>query len=278
LETQLLRQADLAVYDFDDALQWDEGTDGILRRLVPKAPKALAAVRTADRVIAGNAVLGEWAAEHNRDVRVIPSCVSPSDYRERAGYEVNDPPRLGWVGSLDNECHLSLVGTALEEVNRRCGARLVLFGTPSRRLGRLERLIDRVPWSEDRVRGSLAEVDMGLMPLPSDRYSTGKCGYKLLQYGAAAVPFVASPVGVNSDILALTRMPAPVTRDEWVDAILDLLARPATARELLGRHARLMVDRCFSYEAWQGRWKEAVGLGSSDRGEPGPTTRAQGFV
>ena len=47
LEAELARAAGFSVYDFDDALQWDTGAGGRLRRIAPKAPKALAAVRAA---------------------------------------------------------------------------------------------------------------------------------------------------------------------------------------------------------------------------------------
>ena len=237
LERALLERAGMSIYDFDDALHCDEGKDRLIRRLAPKAPKALAAVRAADRVIAGNAGLADWASAHNRDVRIIPSCVSPSDYRQPSDHELHDPPRLGWIGQEINEPFLGLLAEALVELNRRTAARLVLIGSTARRLGPLERLIDRVPWSKGTEKVSLSAVDVGLMPLPDDPYSRGKCGYKLLQYSAATVPFVASPVGVNSEILARTGMPAVSSPAEWLDAITELLAKPAAERQRLGHHA-----------------------------------------
>lgn len=42
LERRLITRSDFAVYDFDDALQWDYGSGGLARRLAPKAGKALA--------------------------------------------------------------------------------------------------------------------------------------------------------------------------------------------------------------------------------------------
>jgi hypothetical protein len=82
LERRLLSSSELSVYDFDDALQWHWGAGGVLRRLAPKGPKAFMAVRHADRVIAGNPVLAEWASAHNDDVIVIPvACRSPRTVR-----------------------------------------------------------------------------------------------------------------------------------------------------------------------------------------------------
>lgn len=260
LERRLLAGAELAVYDFDDALQWDFGDGGLLRRLAPKAPKAMIAVQTADRVIAGNDVLATWASEHNRDVVVIPSCVDPAAYQAKLRYEVSDPPRLGWIGSAGNEAYLLLIAPALWEVHRRTGARLTLVGTTRPALGQLESIIDRVPWSEPRQHAALAEIDLGIAPLPDKLYERGKCGYKLLQYAAAGTPAAGSPIGVNSEILSRLDLPAPAGVDDWVDAIMSLLTMSTEARERLGRHAREVVRRDYSYDAWAERWRQAVGL------------------
>jgi glycosyltransferase involved in cell wall biosynthesis len=259
LERRLLSSAELAIYDFDDALHWDWGAGGRLRRLAPKAPKVFLAVRQADRVIAGSPVLAEWASQHNEDVRVIPSCVSPAAYRQKTDYRLGDPPRLGWIGSAHNERYIELVAPALHEVHRRTGARLTLVSAAQPRLGDLESFIDRVPWSEAAQHTSLAEFDLGIAPLADDPHTRGKCGYKLLQYAAAGAPVVGSPIGVNREILSQLGMPAP-QHGEWVDAILDLLHRSAEARGALGRHARAVVQREFSYDAWLPRWKQAVGI------------------
>ncbi len=281
LERLLLNSSEFAVYDFDDALQWDWGAGGRLRRLAPKAPKALAAVRNADRVIAGNAVLAEWASQHNADVVVIPSCVSPDAYRQKLRYEVGDPPRLGWIGSPDNEVYLRLVAPALLEVHRRTGARLTVVGTTRPSLGALEEVIDRVQWSEATQHATLGDLDIGIAPVPDEPYTRGKCGYKLLQYAAAGTPVVATPVGVNREILAQFAMPAPTGQVEWVEAILDLLGESAEARAALGRRARDVVERHYSYDAWLSRWEEAVGIADGTTSAPrlvegdrttGPTT------
>jgi len=260
LERRLIASSAASVYDFDDALQCDWGEGGLLRRIAPKAPKAQIAVKAVDRVIAGNPLLADWAARHNRDVVVIPSCVDPAAYLHKRDYRVGDPPRLGWIGSADNETYLELVAPALREVHRRTGARLTLIGTTRPTLGELEALIDRVAWSEDTQRVALAELDVGIAPVPDQPYTRGKCGYKLLQYAAAGTPVVASPVGVNRRILADLGMPAADGVDEWVDALLELLSCSADERAARGRRSREVARAHYSYDAWLPAWTQAVGL------------------
>ncbi|WP_405920557.1 glycosyltransferase [Streptomyces longwoodensis] len=279
-EERLLAGAEFAVYDFDDALMWDHGEGGTLRRFAPKSAKTRLAVRRADRVVAGNAVLADWAARHQRDVVVVPSCVDLADYEPKSRYALHDPPRLGWIGSRGNEAYLLSIAAALTEVHRRTGARLTLVGTTAPTLGALEAIIDRVPWSTATQRTALAGMDVGLMPLPDTPYSRGKCGYKLLQYAAVGLPAVAGPAGVNAELLARFGMPAPRTPDEWTDALLGLLGAHPDTRARTGRAARATTARAYSYDAWLPAWTAALELGPGARGPagrpaPGPAGRGR---
>jgi glycosyltransferase involved in cell wall biosynthesis len=263
MERRLISAACFSVYDFDDALQWDTALGGGLRRFSPKAPKALLAARLADRVVAGNQILADWASDHNDDVVVIPSCVDPGSYRAKHDFTVADPPRIGWIGSAGNESYLLAISNALLEVHRITGARVTLIGTTRPQLGVLEEIIDRVGWSEAVQREALAALDVGIAPVPDELYERGKCGYKLLQYAAAGTVAVGSPVGTNSAILSRLGFPAPTTGDEWVEAITFLLTMSTADRAALAHHARDVVVREYSFDAWLPRWCEAVRLTSN---------------
>ena len=256
----LLQAADVAIYDFDDALYADQGEGPPWRRLAPKASKVFAAAKTADRVVAGNEILADWASAVSRDVVVVPSCVAVEDYRAKADYRLSDPPRLVWIGSAGNETLLSMIAEELLELNRRCGARLTLIGTSHQSLAALEQMIDRVAWSEQVQHQVLATADVGLMPLRDDPYSRGKCGYKLLQYAASGLPAVASPVGTNASILASLGLPAARTPEDWLDAVSAILELSESERAKLGKGARERVTEKYSYRAWLQRWQQAVQL------------------
>ena len=260
LEQRLVRSAHLSVYDFDDALYADVGQGPRYRRIAPKGPKVTEVARAVDRVVAGNETLADWASQHNRDVVVVPSCVDPAAYDAKPTYAISDPPRLGWIGSWSTEAHLVTIAPALLHLHGRFGARLVLVGAPTGRLGELDAMTDRIAWSGDTQRREVARFDLGLMPLTDDPYSRGKCGYKLLQYLAAGVPSVASPVGVNATILARAGLPAADTIDEWVEAITGLLEAAEADRAALGHGARAMIEEHYSFTAWHAKWRSAMFL------------------
>ena len=258
LEAALTSSAGASVYDFDDALYADTGEGPLYRRIAPKSAKVAEVLQTVDRVVAGNDTLANWAADHHRDVVVIPSCVDPDAYRPKTDYRVGAPPRIGWIGSWSTERQLIAIAPALRAMRDRCGARLVVVGSPDGRLGGLEDMVERIPWSLPAQREALAGFDVGVMPVVDTPYARGKCGYKLLQYLAAKVPCVASPVGANSEILGRAGMPAATTTDEWTNALTALLEAPVADRAALGARGHAAVSRHYSFSAWHDRWRTAM--------------------
>ena len=262
LEARPLGSADLGVYDFDDGLPWDGGRRSNPGNLIrSSASKCLQSVRHADRVIAGNDYLAEWSSQYARDVVVIPSCVDPQMYRAKDDYEIGDPPRLVWIGSPSSEIYLGVVEPALLRLHRQTGARLTIIGDASCRLeGPLAAMTDRLQWQERQAEQQLGAFDIGLGPLTDDRFSRGKSAYKLLQYGAAGLPFVASPVGTNDVVTRALGGRLATGTDEWVDQVTDLLRAAPAERRAAGESARDAVVRSYSFDAWSERWLEALGL------------------
>jgi glycosyltransferase involved in cell wall biosynthesis len=87
------------------------------------------------------------------------------------------------------------------------------------------------------------------MPLPDTQWTQGKSGYKILQYFSAGVPTVASPVGVNSQIVGDGRGLLATSEPEW-EAALGFLIGDAEARRRMGAAGRTYVEREYSYQRW----------------------------
>jgi glycosyltransferase involved in cell wall biosynthesis len=264
LEGKLLRSADWSVYDFDDALQWDSEYKGVSRLVGSNPSTCIRAIRGCDRVIAGNDVLADWAGQFARNVVIIPSCVDPEMYVTKKDYNLSDPPRLVWVGSSSAEKHLVHLENALLEANHRWGVRLIVIGHPVGKLGRLDSVIDRIPWGLGVSELDLCKFDVGVAPLDDDIYSRGKCAYKLVQYGAAALPFVASPVGANATVGSSLGGRLAVTTDDWLGQLSEILSMSSEARRELGVRGRLAVQNSFSFEAWESSWTEVLGIRQAD--------------
>lgn len=256
IESALLRAATIGVYDFDDALMHQTGSG--TRRAFSRAKVWLAATRAADRVIAGNEYLADYAAHHNADVRVIPSCVEPSRYQEKSSYSIAESPVAVWMGSPSTEQYLQDIARPLQEAHRRFGLRLRLISAGNAQLHGLEMMTDRVQWDPTTYGTELQNGDFGIMPLPDDPWTRGKCAYKLLQYGAAALPVIASPVGANVKALSQMKGFAASTEDDWLDALATLVGATSQARSEYGTAAREAVVAHYSFARWKSTWLDAV--------------------
>lgn len=268
LAEKLLQRAQIGVYDLDDAVMWTHRGEnpsrwtpgGVARRVWSKAESPVRSAQAADRVIAGSEVLAAWAAKYNPDVRMIPSCVDPARYRAKEDYAItSEQPRLVWLGSPATERHLQLLAQPLLDVHAALGARLTVISSGQGDLGPLSPMVDRREW-DPTVERWLADFDVALAPLIESPYSEAKCAYKLVQYGAAGLPSVASPVGANIYTSIDLGQAVAATTTDWRDTLMDILSATASARAVLGATARQGVERRYSFAAWAQRWRDAVGM------------------
>jgi len=255
LAQRLLSRAGWGVYDFDDALM-------VNPRRGPWHPSRqwAAAVRAADVVIAGNAYLAKAALELNARTVVIPSCVEPDDYLTKYSYSILNAPTAVWMGTPSTERYLLTIAKPLMRAHRKHGLRLTVISAGSASLGVLDQMIDRVDWTTSAQRSALRQADFGIMPLPDDEWARGKCAYKLLQYGAAALPLVGSPVGANTDVLSAGDGLAASSPGEWSEAMDTLLLETERRRAARGSAARATVQSNYSYSSWEPAWREATGV------------------
>lgn len=258
VESALLRLAGLGVYDVDDALF--AHPPGAREAIWSKRRTWHAAIAAADRVIAGNDVLAEAAASTARSVVVIPSCVDPDEYPVKSDFEVTDQPRAVWLGSPSTEHYLTTIEEPLLALHGTRGLRLTVISAGSTSLGALDRMVDRVSWSPAAVADHLPTADVGIMPLEDSLWARGKCAYKLLQYGASALPMVGSPIGANRDVLRAAGAPAPETSGEWAGAIEQIIDASTAQRASWGAASRTVVVESFSFRRWEPEWRSALGL------------------
>lgn len=262
-EASLLRHARLGVYDLDDGLPWDDGNLPGLghwwKRPWPRSLVARRAAEAADRVIAGNDTLANWAAQHCRDVRVIPTCVEPTDYDHRGSWAIDErEPVIGWIGSPATQGYLLDIAESLREIHHRTQARVEIIGADPATMSAIGSFVTVIPWTVDIAHSALARWDVGLMPLRDGVYERAKCGYKLLQYAAAGVPAVASPIGVNASIIASMNGLAPTQPDDWADAVVSVLQAPTRDRAEMATDGDAVAE-AYSYDRWFGEWLAAVG-------------------
>jgi glycosyltransferase involved in cell wall biosynthesis len=233
------------VFDFDDAVfeSYKSPSNGYLSYL--KFPsKTATSIRLSSHVMAGNPYLAEYSRRYNDNVTIIPTTIDTDKYTFEEPKEDPDPVTIGWSGSFSTVQHLDTVRDALQDLAKRQKFRLRVIGTPSYELSGVD--VEALPWRSETEIEDLRPMDIGIMPLPDERWSKGKCGLKALQYMALGKPTVCAPVGVNTVIIQDGENGSIAdSKEEWV-AKLDELIQNSDLRKRLGRAGRETVENQYS--------------------------------
>jgi len=228
------------IYDFDDAIMYNPKTPDrhSLSHFIPFRRT----VGLANAVIAGNSYLANHAKRFNPNIEILPTGLDTNAYKLQPPPENNGKIRLVWIGSKSTLRYLTEIGTALEEISSRFDnvvLRIICDDFPD-----LQNIpVEKRLWSEDTQVTDLATSDIGLAPLPDNRFTKGKCGFKILQYAAVGLPIVASPVGVNAQYIQQDSngFLAESTSD-WVNKICQLIGEPKL-RKQMGQSAKEMAQK-----------------------------------
>ena len=232
------------VFDFDDAIfhAYKSPSNGYMSYL--KFPGKTAEIcRLSTHVMAGNEYLANYARRYNTNVSIVPTTIDTDKYKVA---EEDEPAvvTIGWSGSFSTIQHLDTVRDVFQELARAEQFRLRVIGAPVYKIAGVD--VEAMQWRSSTEIADLSAIDIGIMPLPDDDWSKGKCGLKALQYMALGIPTVCSPVGVNSTIIRdgengfLAAEPA-----EWVEKIRRLMHSPEM-RQTTGIAGRKTVEEQYS--------------------------------
>ncbi|MCK4738572.1 MAG: glycosyltransferase family 4 protein [Deltaproteobacteria bacterium] len=242
------------IYDFDDAVMYkDSGAQAETgTQSDPSRQKRFErTVGSADLVIAGNTNLRELASRFSKNIEVIPTPVDTSRYGKKT-YKTENPTEivLGWMGSRSTLFYLEGIRKILDKVHKLCPEtilRVIADVEYEASAGGMP--VENKKWSFDDEPSDLRGFDIGLMPLTADPWSRGKCGFKLLQYMASGVASIASPVGVNQDILKSSSNGILASgTSAWVDSLVRLIKDPVLRAEL-GASGRRSLEEKYSLSA-----------------------------
>ena len=258
LELSILPKGVPVVADYDDAVfhQYDLHRSTVVRSLLGnKLDKIMG---KALLVTAGNRYLAERAiAAGAPRVDIIPTVVDLTAYKERSEPHIAGAPTIGWIGSPSTWTeYMAPMMPLLTEMAQSTRARMLVVGA-GKAAGNHPK-IDSFPWTEESEVPRIHAMDIGIMPLNDTPWARGKCGYKLIQYMACGVPVIASPVGINADIVehGINGFLAS-TEAEWVESLNILMSDPAL-RVRMGRAGRIKAAREYSLQVWGPRVAEMI--------------------
>jgi glycosyltransferase involved in cell wall biosynthesis len=262
---RLRRRARWLAFDFDDHPTRRDSAQGHPWLLLDKVIQFAGMCQSVDALTPGNSYLAELAKFYRPSGRVdvVPTTVDLSLYPPPS------PPLpgwrlvIGWIGqgaTFPYVQQLAPAFAALPRHDKEVILRLVGTGQTMTIPGLN---VEAVRWSPAEEINLLQSFTIGLAPLPDDPWTRGKCGLRLLQYLAAGVPAIASPVGVQAEIISRGAALSAKTHEEWATAIVDLSNDPDRRSSMI-QLGRQLVESCFVpsryasllHEAWCGMSRE----------------------
>lgn len=241
------------VFDFDDSI-WMNQTGEIksgnkIFYFLKDPRKTERIIKSAHMVFAGNNYLAEYASSYNQNVHIVPTTIDTDTYVKKKIVKKQEGICIGWSGSFSTIVHFQHVIPALKILKEKYSDKIYfkVIGDASYANAELE--IKGLPWKSETEVEDLSEIDIGLMPLPDDEWTKGKCGLKGLQYMALSIPAVMSPVGVNTEIIQDGQngfLASAMT--EWVEKI-SILVENSSLRLQIGEAGRQTVLEKYSVQA-----------------------------
>jgi glycosyltransferase involved in cell wall biosynthesis len=257
VERMVLRRHSRVVFSLDDAIYaGHRDTPNKKYPLIYKlkyGPGVNEVLAKSAHVIAGSRTLAEHARQFNPQVSVIPTVVDTNRYAYRAPSIPLERVTIGWMGTRSTSPYLLDIAAVLRQLGEvfREKIRFRMYGDP--RLQLPVPNYEARPFTLESEIEDLRSIDIGIMPLPDNEWTRGKCAFKAIQYMALGIPTVSSPVGMASEIIKhnvnglLANTPG-----EWFEALARLM-RDSDLRRRLAEEGRKTVEAYYSLGVWAPR-------------------------
>jgi glycosyltransferase involved in cell wall biosynthesis len=236
------------IHEFDDAI-WLPGGEKIsrIKKWIKATWKIKYIIKWAYKVVGGNFFLCEYARQYNSSVFLIPTVVDTEQGHYRQRDQSNDSKIvIGWTGTHTTLHNLEVVEGVIPELKKEIDVDfLVISNRPP------EWDFDFIykQWELATEQEDLLKMNIGIMPLKEGPWFEGKCGFKLIQYLACGIPTIASPVGVNSQIVIHGENGfIAADKKEWIKH-LKLLSDDPLLRSEMGKKGRKHIEDNYSLKS-----------------------------
>lgn len=245
IESILFKLKKPFIFDFDDAifLPSKSNPNNFIERF-KKPTKVTKIVQMSKYVIAGNSFLAGFALEFNRHVQIIPTSIDTDKYRivfKAPAKEII----VGWIGSATTLDFINALSDIFVKLTDQFSNLIFKIIGGNFYIKGLNNIISK-PWSLDKEIAELRTFDIGIMPMPDNEWTRGKCGFKAVLYMSMGIPCVCSPVGVNKEIIedGINGFLAE-TEDEWFKKLSLLIKNPQLRHEF-GLSGRKTIEEKYS--------------------------------
>lgn len=253
-EKKIARKGIPMVFDFDDAIWVKDVSEGNKSISFLKNERKIEKILPlCTHVTTGNEYLKQYALKYNQNVTVFPSTIDTNKYKN-IPQEETDVVTIGWVGSHTTVKHFEEVIPVLLRIKEKYGEKVnfKVIGDPDFKHEELG--IEGIPWDNDNEVELFNLLDIGIMPLPDNEWTKGKCGMKGLLYMSVETPAIMSAVGMNTEIVDHGKNGFLASSDEDWFEILSQLIENKELRTQIGKEGRKVVEDRYSLKSQQEKY------------------------
>jgi glycosyltransferase involved in cell wall biosynthesis len=237
------------IFDFDDAIFLKPKRWSNWRDFLRKPSKVGKICNISDYVIVGNEYLAEYARKYNRTVIILPTVYK--SINESTNFVDKGEKKLviGWIGSWTTLINLEIIKNSIAKLAKEFDFNFHIIGSSNiynYKIDEFERIV-YIPWKLESEEEEISKFDIGIMPLFDDEWEKGKCGFKLIQYMSLGIPVLASPVGINKDLVKNGINGYLASSDEEWYNYLKILFTDKILRKQLGNEAKQFIEVNYSY-------------------------------
>ncbi len=246
------------VVDYDDAVfhNYDQHAHWLVRTWMGN--KIEWVMRNARLVSAGNMYLQEYALDAGaKQMMILPTVIPLSNYPLKTT-TTRSRIRIGWIGSPTTLKYLASLAPMFQNLGKSYAIELLVINAPDVQIPEMGVPTHLIPWVEEKEGEMISEMDIGIMPLPDDKWERGKCAYKLIQYMACGLPVVASPVGMNKAVVRHGENGFLAdTHAEWHHYLGQLITDPLL-RTKMGKVGRALIEKEYTIELNFSKMQQAI--------------------
>lgn len=235
-------------------------------------------ITNADLVTTTTKTLAKEYSEFNKNVVVIPNCVSPDDWDEPLRTKGNKV-RIGVVGSVAYTQDANIIEDELRELSNRDDVQLVVFGLQSKEHRKTNKLVEEVYRREYELWDTLdiehtpfvdikdypdmlneLRLDIMLIPRKDCYFNKCKSNLKFLEAAMCEIPVIASSFedAPYEDVPDDAIIKIPIGKS-WKDSIGSLIASKSL-RRAIGKRAKVYTLDNFNIEKNAYKWENAYKL------------------
>lgn len=246
LEWLLSKSGKPILFDFEDAIYMPDPHSHPLFRMLKYRKKFYKILTLSRHVFVCNPYLKTLVERYNRRVTVLPTSIDIEKFTVKSKGGTASPV-IGWIGSHSTLPYLLPLKEVFQELSRRHPFVLRIIGGGSE-LSFPGVEVENRPWRLETEVEDFQNLDIGLYPLPDSEWARAKTPFKSIQYMAAGLPVVVSPVGGNRTIVEEGKQGFFATsKEEWVEKLSRLLAS-RDLREHMGREGRKRVEERYALQ------------------------------